>query len=115
MTDHTELIERLRTRNGSPNGFGLGPVCDKAADALEAQAREIAIHRKNIERLDSIINEQAAEIEALRAVADASRIYYEHYMQDEADSAEYCTCGEEQHKRAQDVRDALHAMQGVKG
>jgi hypothetical protein len=30
-----DLIARLRTRNGSPTGFGLGPVCDEAADEIE--------------------------------------------------------------------------------
>ena len=36
----TDLIERLRTRNGRADGFGLGPVCDEAADELSALRAE---------------------------------------------------------------------------
>ena len=31
----TDIVELLRTRNGNPSGFGLGPVCDEAADQIE--------------------------------------------------------------------------------
>lgn len=31
----SDLIERLRTRNHSSIGFGVGPVCDEAAAELE--------------------------------------------------------------------------------
>ena len=40
----SDLVERLRTRNGRPDGFGIGPVCDDAADRiaeLEAALRQI--------------------------------------------------------------------------
>lgn len=30
-----ELVERLRTRGGRPDGFGLGRICDEAADEIE--------------------------------------------------------------------------------
>lgn len=47
----TDIVERLRTRNGRADGFGLGPVCDEAADTIErlrsvmvAAAEEIAAH-----------------------------------------------------------------------
>jgi len=40
LTD--DLIERLRSRNGNAAGFGIGPVCDEAADALAAKDAEIA-------------------------------------------------------------------------
>jgi hypothetical protein len=36
--------------------------------------------------------------------------YYLRYMQDEAESPDYCVCGEEQHQRAAAVRDALRAL-----
>lgn len=32
-----ELAEKLRARNGNAAGFGLGPVCDEAADTIRAQ------------------------------------------------------------------------------
>jgi hypothetical protein len=31
----SDLVKRLRTRNGRPDGFGIGPVCDEAADRIE--------------------------------------------------------------------------------
>ena len=40
------LVERLRTRNGRPDGFGIGPVCDEAADRiaeLEAALRDLLV------------------------------------------------------------------------
>lgn len=36
-----KLAERLRTRNGSATGFGIGPVCDEAASLIERQAEQI--------------------------------------------------------------------------
>jgi hypothetical protein len=36
-----KLVERLRSRNGSPTGFGLGPVCDEAADRIEELERAL--------------------------------------------------------------------------
>jgi len=48
MTD--DLVERLRNRNGNAAGFGIGPVCDEAADALEAKDAEIARLREDAER-----------------------------------------------------------------
>jgi hypothetical protein len=55
----TDIITLLRTRNGNATGFGLGPVCDKAADALDA-ARVVGI------RQEQIIMDQEREIERLR-------------------------------------------------
>ena len=49
-------MERLRTRNGRPDGFGIGPVCDEAAD--------------EIERLRSVVAEAAEDIESWAAYAD---------------------------------------------
>ena len=30
-----DIVEMLCTRNGRPDGFGLGLVCDEAADEIE--------------------------------------------------------------------------------
>jgi len=45
-----DLIERLRSRNGNAAGFGIGPVCDEAADALDAKDAEIARLREDAGR-----------------------------------------------------------------
>lgn len=37
----TDIVERLRTRNGRADGFGLGPVCDEAADEIVRLRNEI--------------------------------------------------------------------------
>ena len=50
------------------------------------------------------------EIMRLRRIADAAEIYYRHYMIDEAEDAENCACGEEQHQRAMALRDALKSL-----
>lgn len=71
--------------------------------------------RRNAESGDSCrgvsddMTEAAIEIERLRAVVAAAAIYYEHYMQDEAEDVDACVCGAEQHERAASVRDALRA------
>jgi hypothetical protein len=46
----SDLVTKLRTRNGRPDGFGLGPVCDAAADLIEQQAAELAALRQDAER-----------------------------------------------------------------
>jgi hypothetical protein len=84
MTETPEtLAQRLRTRNGRADGFGLGPVCDEAAAALEAQAAQIAeltAARENLEAEAKLFaDKMAAQIEALRAAlsfyADPSRYH----------------------------------------
>lgn len=42
-----ELVERLRTRGGRPDGFGLGRICDQAADRIEALTAQLAEARKS--------------------------------------------------------------------
>ena len=37
------LTERLRTRNGRPDGFGLGLLCDEAADEIERLSEHAVI------------------------------------------------------------------------
>jgi hypothetical protein len=42
----TGIVEKLRTRNGRPDGFGIGPVCDEAADEIERlQAEVLTLHK----------------------------------------------------------------------
>jgi len=122
MTDTTDLIQRLRT---AWTYCGVEQALRfEAAAALEQQAAELDALKRDIESLlpdltaaNVEIEQQAAQIEALRAdaerlrrVSDAAAVYYEHYMQDEADSPEYCVCGDEQHQRAVEVRDSLAAL-----
>lgn len=38
----SDLVERLRSRNGNATGFGLGPVCDEAADEIERLRAQVA-------------------------------------------------------------------------
>ena len=63
------------------------------ADDLRFAAAEIARLRARV-----------AELETVEA---AARVYYEHYMQDEAADEDYCICGLDQHERAKAVRDSL--------
>ena len=49
----------------------------------------------------------AAEVDALRAVEQTARVYFEHYLQDEAEDVDCCICGDEQHNRAKLLRGAL--------
>lgn len=48
-----------------------------------------------------------ARVAELETVEAAARVYYEHYMQDEAADEDYCICGLDQHERAKAVRDSL--------
>ena len=48
-----------------------------------------------------------AQMEAFESLTAATRDYFNNYMKDEAASADNCTCGDEQHKRAVAVEDAL--------
>jgi hypothetical protein len=55
------LVERLRTRNGRADGFGLGPVCDEAAD--------------KIERLHAVLAECQAHLACNAVTADLVALY----------------------------------------
>ena len=83
MTEQTQPLEKYRPT------MGLEVLHYWAADA------------------QALIQSQRAEIERLRAVAVAARVYFDHYMQDEAADADDCVCGQEQHERAVALRDAL--------
>jgi hypothetical protein len=61
----SDIVGRLRTRNGRPDGFGLGPVCDEAAAEIE---RLRGIVPEVLERLN---DELCAENERLRAAIAA--------------------------------------------
>lgn len=68
MTQHTELIERLRS------AAWAGPVpcqvCNEAADALEAQAREIAELKAQEAELCTLYGLAQAECKRLRKDAE---------------------------------------------
>lgn len=38
-----DIIEKLRTRNGRPTGFGLGAVCDEAASEIDRLRTDLAL------------------------------------------------------------------------
>lgn len=68
------LVERLRTRNGRADGFGLGPVCDEAADEIERlteleAALEALVNRCNADFL------LAADGAVIAAEAALERLY----------------------------------------
>lgn len=42
-----------------------------------------------------------------KQLRDAAKIYFDGYMQDEADEVECCVCGEEQHQAAKNVGKAI--------
>lgn len=42
-----ELVARLRTRGGRPDGFGLGRICDDAADEIERLTAQLTQARKS--------------------------------------------------------------------
>ena len=76
MTQHTEMIERLRSAAWS--GPVPCPVCDEAADALEAQAREIEGLRKDADRLDWL--ESSSESHGFCHTAYGEHRYYAHQI-----------------------------------
>jgi hypothetical protein len=59
-----DIVERLRTRNGSPTGFGLGPVCDEAADEIvRLRARVLELEAVHEDASGAILEAVAAERE----------------------------------------------------
>jgi hypothetical protein len=53
------------------------------------------------------------ELERLRWVEQTARVYFNHYLQDEADDIDNCVCGDEQHNRAKLLRGALKLAETV--
>lgn len=71
--EDSHLVERLRTRNGSSSGFGLGPVCDEAAAEIErltAALKNANDHAEHFERLWYL---RGDAIEAITGAYDAYR------------------------------------------
>lgn len=60
----SDIVERLRTRNGRPDGFGLGPVCDEAADEIERLRAERTVLLHAVEKWRSSNATKAAELHA---------------------------------------------------
>lgn len=77
MTQPTALFlaDILESRNGNPTGFGLGPVCDKAAAELRrlvAQRDALLEALKQIEPiLARMYGSQAAELPPMQIVRAA--------------------------------------------
>lgn len=51
MTDHTDLIARLRNYSAKVPLFGLEPDIREAADVIEAQAKEIERYQQALRRI----------------------------------------------------------------
>lgn len=72
------------------------------------QAADLELVARPYLRRPTLTPEQREAFESLTA---ATRDYFNNYMKDEADSADNCICGDEQHKRAVAVEDALIAAE----
>lgn len=74
------LQERLRTRGGRPDGFGLGPICDEAAaelDRLQARVAELEVDADYyVWRLQVILPIFQEARDALPAISLASAKLY---------------------------------------
>ena len=92
--------------------IGLVPEREAFPDVLRDMAQNLSHYGQRTKR--GALLKAAEELEQLRLVAGAAAAYYLHYMQDEAESADDCVCGEEQHQRAAAVRDALRALRVLK-
>lgn len=92
--------------------LGLVPERDAFPDTLRDMAQHLSHYGQRTKR--GALLRAAAELEHLRLVAGVAAAYYLRYMQDEAESPDYCVCGEEQHQRAAAVRDALRALRVLK-
>lgn len=66
-----DIVERLRTRNGSPTGFGLGPVCDEAADEIERlRARVLELEAVHEDASGAVLEERERYATALRTARE---------------------------------------------
>lgn len=54
------------------------------------------------------MEEAANELERLRRVEQTARVYFDHYLHNEADDLDCCRFGYEQHNRAKLLRGALN-------
>lgn len=48
-------------------------------------------------------------------LASTTKVYFDGYMQDEADDVEHCICGEEQHEAAKAVKQSLQKYRALMG
>lgn len=101
----------------SVNTIGMATLCRGEADARREAADADAMWPRHAPHVATQLVPMA-EIDRLRArvallepVAAAARIYYRHYMQDEADDGGEQWCGHDQHERAKAVRDSLHDLE----
>ena len=67
------LQDRLRSRNGNPAGYGLGPVCDEAADELDRLQAECEHLRSDRDLEKKIRKDYVDALEAMRAENEALR------------------------------------------
>ena len=92
---------------------------DSAENSRSAMDRHAhSMHADQFRAAQQQVDKDSDEIARLRArvakletVEAAARVYYEHYMQDEAADEDYCICGLDQHERAKAVRDSLHDLE----
>lgn len=81
----------------------------RAADELDRLREDRDAFRASSEIRGEEIERLRARIALLEPVAAAARVYYLHYMQDEADDDGELWCGSNQHEAAKAVKDALDA------
>ena len=104
MTDITERLRELSKARWDRDAWERETTVripaepDRDIDLVLASAAEL------IDRL-------RARVALFEPVAAAARIYYRHYMQDEADDGGEQWCGHDQHERAKAVRDSLHDLE----
>ncbi len=106
MTDIEQIID-LAEQHGAQLLGGGGKYEIHREDLAAFYAAAFAggvTHRTDADRQTEAI------LERLTAVADAARVYYLHYIQDDAEDADKCVCGREQHERAAALRDALKLL-----
>lgn len=71
MTQPTALFlaDILESRNGNPFGFGLGPVCDKAATELRLLVAQRDALLEAMRLIAGLITNETARKKALDAIA----------------------------------------------
>ena len=128
MTNETKAVSTKRLReiahaiaDGNANeltmrvpaepGRDADLVVMSAADELDRLREDRDAFRASSEIRGAEVERMRARVALLEPVAAAARIYYRHYMQDEADDGGEQWCGHDQHERAKAVRDSLHDLE----
>lgn len=128
MTNETKAVSTKRLReiahaiaDGNANeltmrvpaepGRDADLVVMSAADELDRLREDRDAFRASSEIRGAEVERMRARVALLEPVASAARIYYRHYMQDEADDGGEQWCGHDQHERAKAVRDSLHDLE----